>query len=604
MKRLVIFTIATILIVQPPLFSSIATAEEQTVTGSISSKDEVVYANLNEVGQVHELYIVNALEVGSEGIVLDYGSYDKVTNLTNLTDINQLQNNEIELEASEGTFYYQGNLSNQTKLPWDFEISYSLDGQNIEPDDLLGQDGSFELMIDVKQNQETDPAFFENYLLQISIPLDSSIFSGIEAPEATVANAGQNKQLAFTVMPEEEASYKITADVTNFEMEGIEISALPSSFAIDTPDTEELTGEFDSLTGAISDLNTGLGEVKNGIDELSSGLGQLEDGSASYKNGVSDAANGGTELVAASSDIQSGLLEISEGLNNSDIDMDIGLDKDLFEALDQFSNGMSELGDGIDELNTHYQQAYGALKEAINEIPDHDISEEEIEQLYMDNPESEAIQQLVETYAAAQKAKGTFTAVQEGFEAVQPALEEISSSTTQLEEGLDTFSSSVQEAIQEIDPGEGLNELSNGIKELATQYGSFHNGLKDYTNGVSQLSEGYEDLHSGISRSADGSGELSGGLSEIRDGMSELETATSEIPEQMQQEIDEMISQYDKSDFEAVSFVSEDNNDVIKNVQFVIQTESMKPPEETEETTETEDDPSIWQRFLQLFGWD
>ncbi|TSB47393.1 YhgE/Pip domain-containing protein [Alkalicoccobacillus porphyridii] len=603
MKRTTTITLATALVAQPFIFTSTAFAEEPA-EGTVSSKDEVVYANLLANGSVEELYIVNALSITEEGIIRDYGAYNQVKNLTSLFDIQQPSEDEVELEATEGMFYYQGNLPGDTPLPWDFEISYSIDGQKIQPEELLGQDGSFQLDIDVTQNPEVDPAFFENYLLQISIPLDGEQFSQIEAPGATIANAGQDKQLAFTVMPEEGGSFEVNAEVKNFEMDGIEISALPSSFAIESPDTEELTGEFDTLTGAISDLNDGLGEVKSGLDELSSGLSQLEDGSSQYKSGLSETANAGSELVAASSSIQSGLLEISEGLNGSDMDMDIGLDEGLFDALNQFAAGMSELAGGVDELKTGYEQAYGALKESIDDIPSHEISEDDIQQLYMDNPESETVQQLVDTYVAAQTAKGTFNAVKEAFDAVGPALEEISSSASQLEEGMNTFTASVQEAFQDLNPGEGLEELSSGIAELASQYGSFHIGLTEYTNGVSQLSTSYSELHSGISESANGSSQLSGGLSEIRGGMTELETATGEIPEQMQKEIDEMISQYDKSDFEAISFTSEENNDVINNVQFVIQTASITSPDDSEDEVEQEEEPGIWQRFLQLFGWN
>ncbi|MEY8752798.1 YhgE/Pip domain-containing protein [Alkalicoccobacillus gibsonii] len=605
MKRVIPATLAATLLIQPVWFTTLAYAEDSSSTGTIYSKDEVIYANLDEVGTVNELYVVNALEVGREGSIIDYGTYDKLTNLTTLSEIKQLDQEQVEInDAPEGMFYYQGNLSTNTNLPWNFDISYILDGDEVSAEELVGNDGSFELHINVTKNEDVDPAFFENYLLQLSIPLDSAIFTQIDAPEATVANAGQNKQLAYTIMPEEEASYTLRANVSNFEMSGIEISALPSSFAIDTPDTEELTGEFDSLTGAISDLNNGLGDVKSGIDALSTGLVQLETGSASYRDGVNEAANGGSELVEASGAIQSGLNQLNEGLSASDTEIDIGLDEDLFGALDQFATGLSELSAGMDELNSHYQEAYDVLKEAINEIPSTEISEEEIQQLYIDNPESEVVHQLVETYAAAQKARATFYAVDEAFQAVQPALEEMSQASSQLEEGMNTFTSSVQEGLQDLDLGEGLEELASGINELASQYGSFHNGLVEYTGGVSQLSSGYQELHNGMSESANGSSELSAGLSDIRGGMTELETATSDIPEQMQEEIDEMISQYDKSDFEAISFVSAENNELVNNVQFVIQTEGIVLPDDTEEASEENDEPSIWQRFLSLFGGD
>jgi len=69
----------------------------------------------------------------------------------------------------------------------------------------------------------------------------------------------------------------------------------------------------------------------------------------------------------------------------------------------------------------------------------------------------------------------------------------------------------------------------------------------------------------------------------------------------MQEEIDEMISQYDKSDFDPVSFVSEENDEITNSVQFVIQTDSIQPEEDTEEAEEEEENEGFWDRLLNLF---
>lgn len=335
MKRKTTLLLAVSVLIQPTLHASAKTNE-----GAISSKDEVIYANLQTNGSVDELYVVNALEVKEEGTILDYGSYDRITNLTDLSEITQ-NDNEIELQAPTGMFYYQGNLEQQTQLPWEFDITYSLNDEQLDGADLLGKDGELELAIHVKQNEDIDPAFFENYMLQISIPLHSNKFSDIDAPEATIANAGQNKQLTYTVMPEEEADFTLSSTVSNFEFDGLEIAALPSSFAIDSPDTEDLTGEFVSLTGAISDLTTGLGDLHEGLTGLSSGFYQLKEGSSDYQAGMSETAGAGSELVSASSEIEQGLLNLNEGLQGgsnetTDFDFDIGLDDELFEALVNF----------------------------------------------------------------------------------------------------------------------------------------------------------------------------------------------------------------------------------------------------------------------------
>jgi len=69
----------------------------------------------------------------------------------------------------------------------------------------------------------------------------------------------------------------------------------------------------------------------------------------------------------------------------------------------------------------------------------------------------------------------------------------------------------------------------------------------------------------------------------------------------MQEEIDEMISQYDKSDFDPVSFVSEENDEITNSVQFVIQTDSIQPEEDSEEVEEEEENEGFWDRLLNLF---
>ncbi|GAF13159.1 hypothetical protein JCM19046_768 [Bacillus sp. JCM 19046] len=594
--------LTAVFILTTPTFFGHHAAAEQDGDGSIKSKDEVVYANLLASGAINELYIVNALDIEEEGLIVDYGSYDRLINLTSMADINQ-DGDEIQFEASEGMFYYQGNINQDPQLPWNFDMTYLLDGNEVEPADLIGSSGSFELIIDVTQNETMEQTFSENYLLQLSLPLQSDKFNQIEAPDATVANAGKNKQVVYTVMPDEDASLKLSADVTEFEFEGIEISALPSSFSVDAPDTEQLTGEMDSLTGAISDLTSGLGDVRSGLSDFTSGLNQLEEGSSSFQSGLSETATAGSDLVSASESIQAGLNELNTALQDNDTDLNIDFGDGLFDALDGFSEGLGDISTGISELGGHYEQAYQALDEAITAIPEGELSEEEIGELYAANPESEALNTLVDSYVAAQTVKGTYEQVQEGLAAVKPALDDLRTGVDEVSGGFDQFAASLNEATESLDIGDEFTQLIDGIDELATNYGSFHSGLTEYTGGVSELSNSYSSIHSGIGDSKDGATELDGGMGELHSGMQELEEATAGIPEQMQEEIDAMISQYDKSDYESSSFVSDANNDAINSVQFVIQTERLALPEEEDTAQTEEEEPGLWQRFLQLFNW-
>src|SRR5699024_3737677 len=91
---------------------------------------------------------------------------------------------------------------------------------------------------------------------------DADTTEDIEADDAVIANAGKDELVTFTSMPEEEETYTVTADVEDFEMEGIDISGIPSTMSIDAPDTDEMTDEIKTLSVAIVDVNLGVVDLK------------------------------------------------------------------------------------------------------------------------------------------------------------------------------------------------------------------------------------------------------------------------------------------------------------------------------------------------------
>jgi len=272
-RKIILLTIALMLLI-PHSFMSLQAKEKKE--GSVDSKDEVIYATLEATGEHDEVFVVNLLNVTKAGIVKDYGDYTSVKNLTGLAEITQTDD-KIETEAEKGKLYYQGNMED-VNLPWDISLEYRLDGKKTEPKSLIGKEGELEIEIDVKQNKDANKEFFENYLLQIEIPFNADTTEGIKADDAVIANAGKDELVTFTSMPEEEGTFVVTADVKDFEMEGIDISGVPSSMSIDAPDTGEMTDEIKTLSEAIADVNDGDADIKQGIGELNKGSSELADG--------------------------------------------------------------------------------------------------------------------------------------------------------------------------------------------------------------------------------------------------------------------------------------------------------------------------------------
>ncbi|SDM81869.1 hypothetical protein [Sediminibacillus halophilus] len=600
-KLLLVFSI--ILLAMPSLLVSAASeskSEEDTTQkkGEVSSKDEVVYGKLNAAGERKELYVVNTLDVEKAGEVVDHGTYTDLKNLTDLSPLEQ-KDGEVTVDAPEGKFYYQGNMEGQS-LPWDVSITYLLDGEEIAPENLAGKDGHVEVKIATSANEKVDPVFFENYLLQISLSFNLDNYRNIEAPDGTLANAGKNKQVSFTVMPEKEEELVVEADVSDFELDGIDISAVPSSMPIESPDIDEMTGEMDTLTDAITEVNGGVADLEDGIAQLNDGAGELRDGSKEYKDGISALDASSAELVNGSGSLKQALEEMSASLSNSSADMGLGDLKQLEDGLSQMADGINQSADGLVTLKDNYAKAYNTLDEKMAAIPDYKISEEEFKELYGSGADPEVLDKLKETYTAARTAKGTYSAVKEGFEAVGGTLGQVSGTLSGMADNLEEMANQLGSSRENMDGADSFAQLQDGISEIASQYASFHSGLVEYTDGVNQLSSSYGELHNGISGLAEGLGETENGIGSLHDGTAELQDATSDLPDEMKKEVNEMMDEYDKSDFEPVSFVSS-KNEKVNSVQFVLKTESIKQEEQEETEEPKEEAKGFWARLMDLF---
>src|SRR5699024_12875483 len=110
------------------------------------------------------MYVVNSFQVTEPGSLVDYGPYESVRNLTDLTDIKLKNDNEVHFEAeSKEDFFYQGTLDNQA-LPWNISITYVLDGEEINTIELACISCKLEIQIVTKENNNVNTVLFINYI--------------------------------------------------------------------------------------------------------------------------------------------------------------------------------------------------------------------------------------------------------------------------------------------------------------------------------------------------------------------------------------------------------------------------------------------------------
>ena len=598
-----------------------AAADAPAATGA----EEVIYAKLDAAGEPLSAYAVVALNGDAGESVTHYGAYTAVENLTDTSALAYEDGAVTATIPEGGRLYYQGTLES-FELPWDIAIGYELDGRSISPAELGGQSGALEMTLSVKPNGNAPGAFADEMMLQITVTLDASLCKNITAEGATVANAGGDKTLAFTVLPGAEAEYTVTADVEDFTMAGLTIAGVKYDIASAMGDTAEITDGVGQMTDAISQLS-------DGASQLASGAGSLRSGAGSFGSGLSTLSAGSAELVAGSEQIAGALSQISASLPGAGAGADAeaaaaaaaaaGMDPEAAAAagaqsagagmtldlsalaqlpagLEQAADGLEQAGAALAQLAEGYGAAYPALAQAVEAIPEPSVSEEDIGALMALAPDNEALAALVANYQAAQTVKAVWAQASAAFEAVQDNL-------PTLAEGVNSAAASLRQTAQQISAAmsatggqidlSGLLQLTSGLSQLAQSYSAFHEGLVSYAGGVDALSANWSSVYSGISSLASGAGELS-------DGVAALNEETSKIPEL----IDELTggsAEDESADASAqASFLDERNEDTA-SVQFVIMTEGISEPEAEEEPAPAEEDKGffaeLWDRIVALF---
>lgn len=273
-------------------------------------KEEVVYINLNADGTVKEINVVNIFELDENGKIIDYGKYESLRNMTT-TDTIDYKNSTVTIDASAGKLYYEGKLK-ENVMPWNIAIKYYMDGKEYSADKIAGMSGKLEIKMSIRKNPDCVGSFFEGYALQVTFILDTGNAANIRAEGATAINVGSDKQLTYTILPNNEKDISIFADVTDFEMDGIAINGIRMGLDIEIDDTV-LQERIDEVIEAVNDLDEGAGELNDGaaliydatgklntaVGELYTGVGVLCEGAAGVENGLKAITAKNDELTNA-----------------------------------------------------------------------------------------------------------------------------------------------------------------------------------------------------------------------------------------------------------------------------------------------------------------
>lgn len=572
------------------------------LTGN-TTKEEVIYVNLNSDGSVDEIYVVNSFELNEAGQIIDYGDYTSFREMTASEGI-QIENEKIIIDANTGKLYYEGTL-NSKSIPWAFEIQYFIDEKEYPADRIAGKTGDLEIKIKVRSNVKEKNPFYDHLTLQVSLNLDTFICKNIKAEGATFANAGKNKLASFMILPGRDSDISLTAEVTDFVMDGISINAVPLEMNLDF--------EEESMFGSkLSELKKGIADLDDGAVKLMEAAKKLADGSGESKDGINDLRAASVEIKDATSkfvkgtkDLRKGTKELNTGvrdLRKGTFDLKDGSIK-LVDGMNGLVVGLEQLATSGQSLNAGAMLIFKSLTDSANmQLSAAGISAEDLTPSNYSSEIESILSELDDTsplIAMITTLKGQlegYNAFYKGLVAYTAGVRQASDGLTGLRDGtIDLKDGVIKLHDGVVELSDGTSELLDGVIELEDGSIELNDGMIEMSDGIVKLLDGAVELHDGTVKLYDGNITLAEGTFEFRDKTATIEDDVKDI---IKEKINEMMG----GDFIPISFVSKKNTNV-ESVQFAMQTPSIVYPEVDKETEDKTPKLNIFQKLLKLFGF-
>lgn len=551
-------------------------------------KDETVYVMTKADGTVKQIIVTDWLKNSEKAkTIKDLSTLSNIENIKGEETYTLDKDNMKIWNADGNDIYYKG--SSDKEVPVDISVSYTLNGEPISAENLIGKSGKATIRFDY-DNREYEEKIINGEKTKIYVPyimltgtiLDNDIFSDIEITNGKIINdgaktyiigfslPGMNENLGISKSEIYIPSFvEISAEVNNFELSNTLTLASNELFGkINLDDDEDIVDEIDNsvdrLDEVMNDLIDGSSRLYDGIsallqksDELIKGINKLYDGSEKLQSGTKKLKSGADKLYNGSEDLYSGLSKLTA--NNKQLTDGA---KKVFNTLLTTANAQITANNlNLPELTiSNYNNV---LTESIANLSNEKIKEQvksTIKQTVEQNrPYIEA--QITGEYKT--QVIGQIAVNNYGFASYQAYLDALSNGSVDdsVKNGInqavdtvmesnetkakiklltdETVNSEIEKAFNSNDGQASYNAAlqkakagRESLKSLQTQlneYNSFYQGIIEYTNGVQQAKDGSELLKANLYNLKINSNKLNNGAVKIFNGISKMKKGGNKL---------------------------------------------------------------------------
>ena len=329
--------------------------------------DETMYVNTNYYGTSTQINVVKGCSSNGVTDYTDYGTYDKVVNMTDKTEP-VIGDGTVTWKLPEDSkrFFYQCTMPVESvRLPWTFDVSYKLNGVDADASKLAGASGLVEIHIKAEPDKAAKAYYKNNMMLSVVVPVDMEKCYSVDAPGSQLQSVGNNTVAVFAALPGKEGDYTVRIGTDDFESIGVIMMMIPGTVDAldDIKDLKEAKDTWredgDKMYDSVNQLLKTMESMKLDVTKVKGGLSSLDDARATVNGNRKQIESLSTQALADFQSVTEQTEVLIPYLETAQTAV-----SDINDNVDAIYN---TLEDTQDELDTLYDRM-GSLKNALNSM--------------------------------------------------------------------------------------------------------------------------------------------------------------------------------------------------------------------------------------------
>ena len=370
--------------------------------------DETMYVNLDYYGRVDKINVVKGVGLNGQTEFTDYGTYENVINMSNSIEP-VLGDGMVTWQLPEdqrGRFYYKCAVDKgMMVLPWDFDVSYKLNGVPMDGDKLAGASGLIEINVKAEPNDNAGEYYRNNMMLMVAVPVDMSKCYSVEAEGSQTQNLGETTAVVFTALPGEDGDYTVRIGTDSFETIGVIMAMVPGTVE-DLEHIKDLKEAKDTWQDAGDELYDSLEQMAKSVENMRQGVNQVRQGMDSAESARQKWSNSKDSILAGNDQTLAALTSVSQQMDTMIPHLQTAKDcaEVVHSSMNDIVNTLGDMQDPLRKLQTRLKNIENSAGGISSDLPELQKTMESIIAL---DTQLQASQDTLLTYLSLYKSSST-----------------------------------------------------------------------------------------------------------------------------------------------------------------------------------------------------